>query len=106
MNRNQFDEVIESLKNDQPDQKTASEAAERVRRSLFGVAGVLQVAGRIQSCDDYRGLIPGYLQRTLSDARRMLLDDHVRECVHGAPLIPNWTHTMGDAANKNVKPQA
>ena len=78
---NQFDEVVEAIVNEQPDAKTASEAAERVRRNLFGVAGVAQVAGRIQSCDDYRGLIPAYLQRTLSDSRRMLLDDHVRECI-------------------------
>ena len=81
MNSKQFDEVIESIQNDQPDPKIASEAAERVRRNLFGVARVAQVAGRIQSCDDYRGLIPAYLQRTLSDSRRMLLDDHLRECV-------------------------
>ncbi|HEY3738405.1 MAG TPA: FecR domain-containing protein [Bryobacteraceae bacterium] len=81
MNNKQFDELIESIQNDQPDPKAASEAAERVRHKLFGVAGVAQVAGRIQSCDDYRGLIPAYLQRTLSDSRRMLLDDHIRECV-------------------------
>ena len=79
--KNNFDEVIESIVNQQPDAKTAAAAAERVRGALFGVAGVAQVAGRIQSCDDYRGLIPAYLQRTLSDPRRMLLEDHVRECI-------------------------
>ena len=79
--KNNFDEVIESIVNGQPDAKTAAAAAERVRGALFGVAGVAQVAGRIQSCDDYRGLIPAYLQRTLSDSRRMLLEDHVRECI-------------------------
>ena len=77
----QFNEIIESIVSDQPDPKLASEAAERVRQKLFGMAGVAQVAGRIQSCDDYRGLIPSYLQRTLSDSRRMLLDDHIRECI-------------------------
>jgi hypothetical protein len=81
MKHNQFDEVVESIQNGQPDMKAASEAAERVRQNLFGVAGVAQVAGRIQSCDDYRGLIPAFLQRTLSDSRRMLLEDHLRECV-------------------------
>lgn len=76
-----FEEIIDSIVNDQPDQKAASAAAERVRRNLFAAAGAAQVAGRIQSCDDYCGLIPAYMQRTLSDSRRMLLDDHIRECI-------------------------
>ena len=78
-----FKEVIELIAqdHDQPDSKSVAEAGERVRQNLFGVAGAAQVAGRIESCDDYRGLIPSYLQRTLSDSRRMLLDDHIRECL-------------------------
>src|SRR5258708_30964755 len=55
------------------------EAGERVAKTLFG-AGAAGVE-RIRGCDDYQSLIPAYLQKTLSDARRMLLEAHSRECV-------------------------
>jgi ferric-dicitrate binding protein FerR (iron transport regulator) len=35
---------------------------------------------RIQSCEDFRGLIPAYLTSSLAPARRLLFEDHVREC--------------------------
>jgi len=36
---------------------------------------------RIQSCEDFRSLIPAYLTSSLTPARRLLFEDHVRECV-------------------------
>ena len=36
---------------------------------------------RIQSCDDFRALIPAYLTASLTPARRLLFEDHIRECV-------------------------
>jgi hypothetical protein len=36
---------------------------------------------RIESCADFRSLIPAYLTSSLTPARRMLFEDHVRECV-------------------------
>src|SRR5688572_18430523 len=36
---------------------------------------------RIESCEDFRSLIPAYLTASLTPARRMLFEDHIRECV-------------------------
>jgi len=36
---------------------------------------------RIQSCEDFRSLIPAYLTSSLTPARRLLFEDHIRECV-------------------------
>ncbi len=36
---------------------------------------------RIQSCEDFRALIPAYLTASLTPSRRLLFEDHVRECV-------------------------
>ncbi|MBI3209589.1 MAG: FecR domain-containing protein, partial [Candidatus Solibacter usitatus] len=76
---NRFDEIVNQVRNDEPAPEIAAEAAERVRRELFG-AGAAGVA-EIRGCGDFQTLIPSYLQKTISDARRMLLEDHVRECV-------------------------
>src|SRR5215212_7566310 len=71
-----LDQILNSIREENPD---PTEAANRVRQSLFGPGstGVDQIRG----CGDFQSLIPSYLQRTLSDARRMLLDEHQRECV-------------------------
>ncbi|MBI4907804.1 MAG: FecR domain-containing protein [Acidobacteria bacterium] len=74
-----FDEILNQVQQSQPDDATVAEAGERVRRTLFG-AGASGVTA-IRGCEDFRTLMPAYLQRTLSDARRMLLEDHVKECV-------------------------
>jgi hypothetical protein len=39
-------------------------------------------AGRIQSCEDFRALIPAYLTASLTPSRRLLFEDHIRECVN------------------------
>ncbi|MBL8227877.1 MAG: FecR domain-containing protein [Bryobacterales bacterium] len=76
---NKFDELLNSIEKETPDASTVNEARERVQQKLFGpgTAGV----DKIRGCEDFQSLIPSYLQRTLSDARRMLLEDHVRECI-------------------------
>src|SRR5438477_2996271 len=74
-----LDKLVNESKNEAVDPAVVEAAGERVGRTLFG-AGAAGVE-RIQGCEDFRSLIPAYLQRTLSDARRLLLEDHVRECV-------------------------
>jgi hypothetical protein len=39
------------------------------------------IADRIESCEGFRSLIPAYLTSSLTSARRILFEDHVRECV-------------------------
>jgi hypothetical protein len=76
---NKFDQILNSIQNETPEPAAEAQATERVRGTLFGpgIAGAEQLKG----CEDFRSLFPSYLQKTLSDARRMLLDDHLRECV-------------------------
>jgi hypothetical protein len=78
MKNHNFDEILDSIRNDEPSAEQVEQAASRVRQNLFG-AGSADV-GRITGCADYRSLFPSYLSKTISDARRMLVDDHIREC--------------------------
>src|SRR5678815_1571939 len=36
---------------------------------------------RIESCDAFRALIPAYLTASLTPSRKLLFEDHIRECV-------------------------
>jgi len=76
---NKLDQILNSIQNETPEAAVEAQATERVRGTLFGpgTAGADQLKG----CDDFRTLFPAHLQKTLSDARRMLLEDHLRECV-------------------------
>lgn len=116
-----FDEILNQVQKAQPDEATIAEAGERVRRGLFGAGSA--GTNTIRGCDDFRALLPAYLQRTLSDARRMLLEDHFKECVacrkaldhergvskpvvvpiaatrpRSAPLLPRWAYAAALAA--------
>ena len=73
-----FDEILESIRTDEPTADQMEQAAARVRQSLFG-AGSADIT-RITGCADYRSLFTAHINKTLSDARRMLVDDHIREC--------------------------
>jgi hypothetical protein len=81
----QLDRAIEGIRDDAPDPATVDEAASRVWKRLgreMGSAGAAEAeVGSIRSCTDYQRLIPGYLNGELSEARKLLLEDHTRECI-------------------------
>ena len=38
-------------------------------------------AAPIRTCEDYQKMLPAFLDGRLTDARRLLLEDHTRECL-------------------------
>ncbi len=76
---NRFDDLIQNIREESIDSEGAAAAARRVESNLFGPGS--EGAERITGCDGFQSLIAAYLQRTLSETRRLLLDDHLRECV-------------------------
>ncbi|BDC49676.1 hypothetical protein F183_A19920 [Bryobacterales bacterium F-183] len=82
MNKN-FDEILDSFRDDQPTASQVEEAGARVRQQLFGAATSAATAtevSRITGCADFRTLLASYADGTLPEARRMLVQDHLREC--------------------------
>lgn len=82
-----LDRAVEAVRDDAPDAAAVRRAADRVwgelstRTAGADDAEAASAVESIESCDDYRALIPAYLAGELSPGRRLLLEDHSRECV-------------------------
>ena len=84
------DRAVGAVREDTPDTETVRRAADRVWGNLAAEAARSEAAhsetpadevGTLESCDDYQALLPAYMAGTLGESRRILLEDHSRECV-------------------------
>ncbi len=78
MNTKDFDRLLNSIREESVD---ASEAAARVRSRLEAEFSDNRTVTRLESCADFRALLPAYRDGKLSEARRMLVEDHLHSCV-------------------------
>lgn len=81
-----LDRAVEAIRDEAVDQSVVDAAAARVRESLSTRASAEPVAAaasvtHIRGCDDVQALIPSYLAGGVADARKLLFEDHMRECV-------------------------
>lgn len=79
MSNQEFDRLLNSVREDDPGQAVIDAAAERVRARLEMRA--VDMGGRLNSCEDFRALSDAYREGTLTEARRMLVEDHLHSCV-------------------------
>ncbi|MGA2536742.1 MAG: FecR domain-containing protein [Terracidiphilus sp.] len=75
-----FDAAVRSLQADEPDAMQVAASARRVagRLGIDGVDNALIEA--IESCHDVRQLFPSYRSGSLSKARSLLVESHLRDC--------------------------
>ena len=80
-----LDRAASQIENSQPDAEQVQAAAARVWDRLTtdstDAAARAAEVDEIRGCDDYQTLIPAYLEDALPEARKLLLEDHTRECV-------------------------
>ena len=83
MNTQDFDRLLNSIHELAPEAETVHQAAAHVRDHLQAEAGSDASANvaRLASCGDFRALLGAYRAGTLSEARRMLVQDHLHACV-------------------------
>ena len=83
-----IDDVTARMRAEELSAAVVNGAAERVWARIaaeaeMSAAPVVEVATveHIHGCGDFQKLIPVYLKGQLSDARRLLLEDHTQECI-------------------------
>ncbi|HLF57302.1 MAG TPA: FecR domain-containing protein [Thermoanaerobaculia bacterium] len=79
-----FDEAVAAVRDEPVDPQAAAVALARVERRLAAdLAPALEGESdhRIRGCEGFRSLIPAYLAGALAEPKRILFEDHTRECV-------------------------
>ena len=79
-----IDEAAAAIRADSPPAADIEAAGERVWKRLAedsASAAAAAEVDRIESCADYQRLLPALREGTLSPARKVLTEDHLRECV-------------------------
>lgn len=79
MNDKEFDRLISTIRNEEIPEAIVAGAGERVWKSIAGSVNANPQS--LRSCEDFQGLISGYLTKQLAPARALLFEDHVRACV-------------------------
>jgi len=81
MTTRDFDNLLKSIRDDVPADNVVQSAAARVRTRLETGPGDAVEVAHLDSCADFRALLPAYRNRTLAEARHMLVEDHLHSCV-------------------------
>jgi FecR protein/Putative zinc-finger len=82
MKNEKFDGLMSAIRNEHVDDQVVAKSGERVWKSIAGAPSSADLSSRaLRSCEDFQALIPGYLEKTLAPARRLLFEDHVHACV-------------------------
>jgi hypothetical protein len=76
-----LDDVIESIRSDEPSRAEIASSAERVRARLGLSGDAVASPIHIESCAGFQALIPDYLAGRLPNQTALLLEDHSRECI-------------------------
>jgi len=74
-----LEDAVTAIKEEAIDARLESQSAERVR-SVLGAEDAAR-PGALHGCADVVALIPSYRRQELGEARRLLVEDHARECL-------------------------
>jgi hypothetical protein len=97
MSDQKFDRLLSGIRNEHVDEQVISRASERVWSSITSSPAADLSMHTLRSCEDFQALIPGYLDKNLPEARRLLFEDHVHQCVA-------CRHTVEQARSGELQP--
>jgi hypothetical protein len=103
-----LDKALTEIRDERPDAKFAASAADQVWQQIAD-AGSEQSENRgpkcIESCADFQGLIPSYLDGKLDRNPMLLLKDHLGECVP-CRRAHKQLRAQRTAVTRTVEPQS
>jgi len=92
MSDQKFERLLSEIRNEKVDDATVSQAGERVWSAMTASPAADLSLHTLRSCEDFQALIPSYLDKNLANARRLLFEDHMHQCVacrHAVDLARN-----------------
>lgn len=104
-----LNQAIQEIRNTSVSAEEVEQASARARQRLQDECNKVvphpSVSGveRIQSCEDFRALISAYLTSSLTAARRLLFEDHVRECVSCRKALETARHGSTGSSRAQVR---
>jgi len=81
MSDHKFDQLLSEIRNEKVDDQVVSRAGDRVWNSITSSSAAELSTHMLRSCEDFQSLVPAYLSKKLPEARRLLFEDHVHQCV-------------------------
>jgi hypothetical protein len=81
MSDHKFERLLSEIRSENVDERVAAQAGERVWKSITSSPAVEFAGHKLRNCEDFQALIPAYVEKDLAEARRLLLEDHVHQCV-------------------------
>jgi hypothetical protein len=96
-----LDQAISELRAEQPDAKTLSASAEHVWQKLqagLGEDAATNALQPIRGCADIRALLPAFHQQELPEARALIVEHHLKECVS----CRSYAHGRAVDAKSNI----
>lgn len=81
-NGDPLDRATEAMQSHQPTPEILNQATQQVWQRLISAvpSAAAPLADRLRTCEDFTAAMAPYLAGDLSDAKRMLLEDHVNAC--------------------------
>jgi ferric-dicitrate binding protein FerR (iron transport regulator) len=92
-----LDRAIEAIREDTPDAATVEAAGRRAWAAIAAEASAVEHADHIGGCAGFQALLPLRRSGQLTAAKRMLLEDHLHECVTCRRLSQGLTVTSAPA---------
>ncbi len=81
MSNHKFDRLLSEIRNEKVDDQAVTQAGDRVWSSITGASAAELSTHKLRSCEDFQALVPAYVDKNLPEARRLLFEDHMHQCV-------------------------
>ncbi len=95
MKNQEFDRLIAQIREENVSEDVIARAAGRVRETISASLSAEDSGHKLRGCVDFQELIPAYVGERLTQARSLLMEDHLHQCVA-------CRHALESAQNKSA----